>query len=614
MNLAELRFPKFLEITPTTVSKVLLIGSCLSEEYAKEFRQRRPEIEFEHILFNHVTDINNPQHELKAYQFQFVQLSLRHTIGDGVINFKEFLDPITRREIIDAAFQALDVMFHAATKFHREAGITTFVSTFIVPQSPIIASANDIGTERDLTRLVRRLNERVADLVAEQNNMYLADVDAIAASIGKLGILDDWHHIFMHNGAFFGGWTETLNAPFFLAFPQEAVTTFWPCSQASFFDAVWRQLEALYRTVKQIDQVKFVIFDLDNTLWRGQVAQHYQDGEDKPLSDGWPEGVAETIYHLRARGILVGVCSKNDAEVVERFWARAQPTDWVQLDHFVIRRINWRTKAENIAEMIAEVGLTPKSVVFVDDNPVERGSVEAAIPEIRTIGANQFLTKSSLLWAAETLTPMLTAESQARNDMVKGQLERERERTVLSREEFLLKLECKVALESIGAENVKFGRALELLNKTNQFNTTARRWDYAELQSFLDKGRLYVFQVNDRFVAYGLVGVMLVHGGEIVQFAMSCRVLGLDVESAALSAVMREERVRGFAGAFTGKIESNELNRVCQDIFAKCGFEQSAPGLFRYHREEPPPPANHLKIVFGAEVPVEAQEKIVKPR
>ena len=54
------------------------------------------------------------------------------------------------------------------------------------------------------------------------------------------------------------------------------------------FAALWRQCIAIYRTVRQVDQVKMVVFDLDDTLWRGQIAEHYGDGGN------WP------VFHRRA--------------------------------------------------------------------------------------------------------------------------------------------------------------------------------------------------------------------------------------------------------------------------------------------------------------------------
>jgi FkbH-like protein len=147
---------------------------------------------------------------------------------------------------------------------------------------------------------------------------------------------------------------------------------------------------AHYRTVHQIDQVKAVIFDLDNTLWRGQIAEHYRPGQPgHHARDGWPMGLWEAVHHLRARGILVAICSKNDLRSVQDNWDVVVDPLFVKLSDFVSLKIDWKDKSENIQEICREFGIKTKSVVLVDDNPVERAAAKAALPDLRVIGATR---------------------------------------------------------------------------------------------------------------------------------------------------------------------------------------------------------------------------------
>ena len=116
--------------------------------------------------------------------------------------------------------------------------------------------------------------------------------------------------------------------------------------------------------------------------------------------------------------------------------------------------------------------------------------------------------------------------------MVQKQVEREGQRKRLSRAEFLASLELRTALHEIAStSDVRFARTLELINKTNQFNTTGKRWALQEFTSFFhDGGRCFVLDVTDRYTAYGIVGVLLVSRNDIIQFVMSCRVVGMDAE------------------------------------------------------------------------------------
>src|SRR6266853_747201 len=104
-------------------------------------------------------------------------------------------------------------------------------------------------------------------------------------------------------------------------------------------------------------------------------------------------------------------------------------------------------------------------------------AIKAAFPDMRVLGPNPYLWRRILLWSPETQVATVTAESAARTEMVQKQVEREGQRKRLSREDFLGSLEVGASLSEIASTNdARFARALELINKTNQFNTTGKRW------------------------------------------------------------------------------------------------------------------------------------------
>lgn len=231
---------------------------------------------------------------------------------------------------------------------------------------------------------------------------------------------------------------------------------------------------------------------------------------------------------------------------------------------------------------MAEVNLTAKNVLFVDDNPVERSSVQEVYPAIRVIGSNPFHTRRVLLNSPETQIRVLTNESVQRDQMIRSRRDREVQRKAVSREEFLQNLNCRVDLCRIDSSNdPAFSRTFELLNKTNQFNTNGKRWTLMEIEQHFERGGLIIaFNVKDRFTAYGLVGVMLISGFEIVQFAMSCRVLGLEVEVGALNSVVRVIGELAPSTPIVGTIVQTEANFVCRDVYTKSGFTDESNGRF----------------------------------
>ena len=85
--------------------------------------------------------------------------------------------------------------------------------------------------------------------------------------------------------------------------------------------------------------------------------------------------------------------------------------------------------------------------------------------------------------------------------------------------------------------------------------------------------RFITFDVEDRFTEYGLVGVVIVRESHIVQFVMSCRVVGMEVEVATLSEILRAIHESGFGNA-RASLEETELNLLCRDLYERCGFNR----------------------------------------
>jgi FkbH-like protein len=591
---ADFLFPKDLEVTPARLSRVLLIGSCMTALYHQEFQRIAPDTVFDYIVFNYAGALPAPPAGEQNYDLQYVQLPLRSALTDHVIWATRFHDAGFAEEVLRTAYDVIDAMLASALAFNESHGILTFVSNFIVPQMSVATHLTARYSGLDLSHVVRRLNDYLAAALGRYKNVYLADVNGIAESIGKQYVLDDMINFYAHNGAFFSEWVGYERPARIEAIPPMA--EFYTSKRLEFSEAVYRQIVATYRTWRQMDQVKAVVFDLDHTMWRGQLAEHYREGEDWPVSDGWPIGLWEAIHHLRARGILVSICSKNDYAAVARDWDNAVRPGFVKLEDFVAVKINWKTKAENILEICAELNIKPKSVVFVDDNPVERAAVRAAIPDIRVIGSNPYLTRRILLWAPETQIMHLTSESAAREEMVRGQIVRETERKTLSREAFLATLNCAVHFIAItGSGQPEFNRVVELVNKTNQFNTTGTRWTAQEILQFAASGDILAFVVKDRFTDYGLVGVLFCAGGRIVQFVMSCRVLGMDVELFAVSHAVTLLRAKKPGIVLADLVETPD-NSPCRDVFTRAGFVQQ-DGVFALAADAMPVTPVHVRLL-----------------
>jgi FkbH-like protein len=594
LSTADFLFPKDLAVTPTPLHRVRLVGSCMTALYHEAFQKVSPDAQFDYLVFNYAGEVPPVAEQ---YDLQYVQLPLRSVLTDRVIWAAKFADEGFAEDVLKTGQWVIDAMLDSALAEQDKHGTLTLVSNFIVPQMSIAPSLQRRYSKLDISHIVRSLNDYLASALHKYKNVYLADVNGIAESIGKQYVLDDMINFYSHNGAFFHEWVSWERPARIEKLPNMA--EFYASKRHEFAQAVWDQIIATYRIVRQVDQVKAVIFDLDHTLWRGQLAEDYRAGDENwPITDGWPLGIWEAVHHLRARGILVSICSKNDEAVVRREWQNVVQPAFLSLDDFVAPKINWRTKAENILEICQEFNIKPRSVVFVDDNPVERAAVQAAIPEIRVIGSNPYLTRRILLWAPEMQVPFLTNESTRREEMIRNQIVREEERKTLTREEFLTSLECRIHFIPIRGSEPEFNRVVELVNKTNQFNTTGKRWPQPELLDFVAQGGdVLAFTVTDRFSEYGLVGVLFLRAGEIVQFVMSCRVLGMDVELCAVSHAVTLLRARQGGGPVTATMLETADNSPCREVFTRAGFTPAGDGRFELPPDAMPVTPSHVREI-----------------
>jgi FkbH-like protein len=608
MNLANYLYPYDLQVTSTPLHKILLIGSCLAELYEERFAALNPDLHIDHILFNGVSDLpDRPPLDISEYDVQYIQIPIRSILGDGVVRATNFLDPAFTSGILGNATGAIDVMLGAALKYSRQSGGLAFVSNFIVPQGHPAPSFSHNFSAVDLASIVDALNRYLAEAVVKFQNVFVMDVDSIANTLGKRYFMDDVIYMYTHGAPFNPYSSEDENWPPWTAPERGRIDTVpplyvtYPEKVDEFYSTVYRQIEASFRVARQMDQVKLVIFDLDNTIWRGQIAEHYTPGTTHPPHATWPLGIWEAIHHLRWRGILVAICSKNDFDVVERRWSSAITLPWLKLSDFVSIKINWKTKVENIQDIMGEMNLTAKGVVFVDDSPIERESVKAAFPNIRVMGSDPFQTRRILLWAPETQLLTLTTESQNREGMIRQQIARESEKRTMTREDFLVGLGCSVHIAKIeNTSQLEFSRFLELANKTNQFNTTGKRWTATEIIEFLNNdGEILAFFVQDKYAEYGLVGAALLQRSNIVQFVMSCRVLGMDIETAVINYVVRWMRASSSVPqTISGRIVTTDSNGPCRLLYSKAGFvvDPNDAEIFFMGTESVPIEISHVSV------------------
>jgi FkbH-like protein len=596
------RCPQDLAVTPVTLRRVLVVGSCLLTEWPDFIQTATPGCPCDYLVFNNTAEIpSSPPKPADAYDFQVVQIPLRSVLPDGPFFRMSYGDVDGYEKLFEMAKGRLSQFLQAAMRWNLEYGILTFVFNFQLPQQNPMGRLLPRYDLRNFVYFIEELNKHLDRETRKFNNAYIFDHDQVVATYGRKYFQDDSIWQSNHNSAI-------IDLDFL--YDQERVegacraSTYLQSKVSDYMGYEWAEILAMYKTIRQMDMVKLVVVDVDDTLWRGVAAEQSESELGLEALEGWPLGFAEALGHLKRRGVVLAIATKNDegrvAQILSRSYGRR-----LCLDDFAVREINWQPKADSIEKILHQINVLPRNVVFIDDNPSERAAVKAAFPEIRVFGPNPLLWRRILLWSAETQVSSITAESAVRTEMVHAQVagqnrdvfehglaaiakarsidrERKRQRQQMSRHDFLASLSLAVSLIDItDTDHPGFPRVLELINKTNQFNTTGKRWTKQECMPAVATGtRFIAFEVEDRFTEYGLVGVVVVREPEILQFVMSCRVVGMEVEIAALSEILRAIYEGGF-GSARASLEETDRNLLCRDLYERCGFHRRADQWIR---------------------------------
>jgi FkbH-like protein len=341
---------------------------------------------------------------------------------------------------------------------------------------------------------------------------------------------------------------------------------------------------------------KLVVLDLDGTLWGGVIGETGWKGIRLGGHDAVGEAYVDfqkALKTLSARGIALGVVSKNtEAVALEAF--DHHPEMALRRSDLAGWRINWRDKAENLLELVRHLNLGLQSVVFIDDKPTERGRIAEAFPEVLVPEwpKDAFRFADTLRQLDCFDQPSLTAEDRSRAKMYVQQRERtESQRAAGSIEDWLNGLGVRVRIEAVGLENL--ARASQLANKTNQMNLRTRRIMGREFLRWLSGGQgrqTLAIRVADRFGDLGLTGLISweLAGDvlEIIDFVLSCRAMGRQIENLMAHLAVEAARNRG-SSRVIARLLPTSRNGPCREFWTCSGFEEPETNLFVWDATKP---------------------------
>ena len=450
-------------------------------------------------------------------------------------------------QLIQDTFDSIESLVDS---IHSTRNVKIIINNFHVPyHTPlgILDNKNCLG----LKRMLNTLNLKLEEWAISKDYLHIFDYNGFCSHVGRRSIEDE----------------------------KLSYSTKSPISISSTKEIVKEYMRFILPLKSK--NKKCLVLDLDNTLWGGIAGEDGIagikldiDGPSKTFYDFQQE-----ILNLYHRGILLAVNSKNNfedaIEIIEN-----HPHMLLRKSCFSSLKINWKDKVTNLREIAKELNIGIDSLVFFDDNPVEREYVKLALPEVTVVevpkDSCRYVQVLKAIVEFEQLN--ITSEDTKRNRMVEENKKRlELFSKLNDLEDYLTSLQTKVIVEFANEFNIP--RLAQLTQKTNQFNMTTSRYQSEEIENMIKTGNFLVFfcSVSDRFGDSGTIGVCIVRldsaAAFIDTFLLSCRVLGRNVEYAFLNAVTEILKKKGIQ-KISSKYIQTAKSKANQDFYRNAGFDQ----------------------------------------
>ena len=441
-------------------------------------------------------------------------------------------------------------IINLAQTFVNKSKSKLILSNFNIPSySPI--GINETKEEYGLHDMIVDLNRIVKSTMSDKSEIYIYDLNSFITKFGESNVFD-------YKQYFYGDVRISLDYIPYLA----------------------EELMGYVKAVLGLNK-KCIVLDLDNTLWGGIVGEDGFEGiklGDDPVGRAYAE-FQHNLLALNQRGILLAINSKNNFDDAMQI-IKEHPNMVLKEDNFTCIRINWNDKAVNMKEISDELNIGLDSMVFFDDDPVNREYVKSNLPEIQTVEISDPSNSSKILKSMNDFQVLkITDEDTTRNKMYLEQRKRTELKTqVGDLQDFLKQLGISVKIKN--ADNFTIPRISQLTLKTNQFNLTTRRYQEEDIKKFLqDKDKIVeCAQVQDKFGDNGITGVYVINKDNkqewtIDTFLLSCRVIGRGVEDGMLYQIIEKARKEGVSKV-RGEYIKTKKNKPAENFFPSFGFKK----------------------------------------
>jgi len=327
---------------------------------------------------------------------------------------------------------------------------------------------------------------------------------------------------------------------------------------------------------------KCIVLDLDNTLWGGIVGEDGFNGiklGPEPPGNAFME-FQRVLLSLHQRGIILAINSKNNFEDAIKV-IKEHPYMVLKEEHFASMRINWKDKVTNMKELVKEINIGLDSLVFIDDDPVNREFVKSVFPEILVVDLSN--DPSTYAFKIENIIDFsvlkITDEDRNRGKMyLKQKKINELEESASDLQTFLSQLDLKIFIKDVNEFSLP--RVSQLILKTNQFNLTTKRYQELDVEKMIQDPNFIVgcAQVEDKFGDNGITGVFIIKKENekewrIDTFLMSCRIMGRDVEKGIMAYIVnkaKENKIEKIKADFL----PTQKNKPIENFLPDCEFKK----------------------------------------
>lgn len=461
-------------------------------------------------------------------------------------------------------------MWKAAARF----GCPVIQNNFELPGVRVMGSLDAVDVHGRV-RFVNRMNAMMSDWAANTPNFYLHDLCWLASSVG----IDRWC----------------------------APAAWYAYKYALDMQYIPLLCHSVTNIIKSIfgRNKKGIVLDLDNTLWGGVIGDDGAEGIELGLET--PTGMAYTAFQnylkeLSGMGILLNVSSKNEDSIAREGFERADSV--LKTDDFLCFKANWEPKSHNIAAIAKEINILPESLVFLDDNPAEREIVRQELPAVTVAELTVPEEYVRILDRGGWFEPTsVSSDDRRRGEMYRQNLQRAAaEQSFGDYSDYLRSLDMRCEMGAFDSAHAE--RITQLINKTNQFNLTTRRYSAAEVESLMNDpayctlyGRL-IDKFGDNGIVTAIIGKQDGDVLDIELWIMSCRTFKRNLEYAMFDRLVELCRGKGIK-TIRGHYLPTAKNLLVSDFYATIGFakvsaDDSGAADFRYDIPETREPLNKV--------------------